>query len=135
MIFLLHIHPLLGYHCIKCMQQMSTAEVMSLFSVHKRYKLGPIFLRTVSMSTLYFHTALRRQDNAKTTMLKQIFCSSLTGLAFVLNFKGTTAESTEILYRGKKSISSSPDFLFQHYFHTFPPPGTRFSTFLHSPQN
>ena len=46
--------------------------------------------------------------------LKQIFCSSLTGLASVLNFKGTTARSTEILYRGKKSISSSPDFLFSH---------------------
>ena len=48
----------LGYHCTKRMQQMSRADVMSLFSVHKCYKLGPIFLRTVSMSTLYFHTAL-----------------------------------------------------------------------------
>ena len=101
-----------------------------LVSVHKRYKLGPIF------------TLLCEDNTDRAFMLwrwKQIFCSSLTGLASVLNFKGTTAESTEILYRGKKSISSSPDFLFRskfrHYFDTFLPPGTRFSTFLHSPRN
>ena len=52
--------------------------------------------------------------------MKQIFCSNLTGLSSVLNFKGTAAELTEILYGGKKNISTSPDFLFpnkfRHYF-------------------
>ena len=112
MIFLLHIHPSLGYHCTKRMQQTSTADVMSLFSIHKRYKLSPIFLRTVSMSTLYFHTALRGQHRSSPFALKvkTNFLFQFDGLAFVLNFKGTTAESTEILYRGKKSISSSPTF-------------------------
>ena len=43
---------------------------MSLFSVHKRYKLGPIFLRTVSMSTLCFHTALRGQHQSSLFALK-----------------------------------------------------------------
>ena len=140
LIFLLHIHPSLGYHCTKCMQQVSTADVMSLFSIHKCYKLSPIFLRTVSMSTLYF--TLLCEDNTDRAFLlkrlKQIFCSNLMGLASILNFKGTTAESTEILYRGKKSISSSPDFLFRskfrHYFHMFPPAGTRFNTFQHTPR-
>ena len=123
------------------MQQTSTTDVMSLFSVHKCYKRGPIFLGTVVMSTLYFQMLC--EDNTDWAFLlwrlKQIFCSNSTGLASVLNFKGTTAESTEILYQGKKSISSSHDLFFRskfrHYFHTFPPPGTRFSTFLHSPRN
>ena len=55
-----HFDLSLGYHCTKRMQQTSTADVMS---VHKRYKLSPIFLRTVSMSTLY-HAALRGQHRS-----------------------------------------------------------------------
>ena len=70
LIFLLHIHQSLGYHCTKRMQQTSTADVMSLFSVHQRYKLGLIFLRTVSMSTLYFHTALPGQHQSSLFALK-----------------------------------------------------------------
>ena len=54
----------------KCMQQTSTADVISLFFIHKRYKLGPIFLRTVSLSTLYFHTALRGQHRLSLFALK-----------------------------------------------------------------
>ena len=52
------------------MQQTSTADVMSLFSVLKRYKLCPIFLRTVSMPTPYFHTALRGQHRSSLFALK-----------------------------------------------------------------
>ena len=70
LIFLLHIHPCLYYHCTKCLQQTSTADVMSLFFVHKRYKLGLIFLRTVSTPTLYFHTALRGQHRSSLFSLK-----------------------------------------------------------------
>ena len=70
LIFLLHIHPSLGYHFTWRMQQTSTADVMSSFSVHKRYKLGPIFLRTVSMSTLYFHTVLLGQHQWSLFALK-----------------------------------------------------------------
>ena len=113
---------------------------MSLFSVHKCYKRGPIFLGTVVMSTLYFQMLC--EDNTDWAFLlwrlKQIFCSNSTGLASVLNFKGTTVESTEILYQGKKSISSSHDLFFRskfrHYFHMFPPPGMWFCTFLHLPR-
>ena len=40
---------------------------------------------------------------------------------------------------GKRAFLLRPTFFFgissEYNFHTFPPPGTRFSTFLHSPQN
>ena len=70
LIFLFHLHPSLGYHCTTRIQQTSTAGVTSLFSVHKRYKLGPIFLRTVSMSTLYLYTALRGQHRSSLFALR-----------------------------------------------------------------
>ena len=46
------------------MQQTSTADVMSLFSVYKRYKLGPLFLRTVSISILYLLLCEDNTDRA-----------------------------------------------------------------------
>ena len=128
MIFLLHIHPSLGYHCTKRMQQTSTADIMSLFSVHKHYKLGPIFLRTVSMSTLYFHTALRGQDRSSLFALK-------VETNFLFQFDGSGFRSE--LQRNNCRVHRNPvprekehfffaDFLFRsefrHYFHMFSVP-------------
>ena len=76
-----HFDLSLGYHCTKRMQQTSTADVMS---VHKRDKLGPIFLCTVSMSTPYFHTALQGQHRSSLFALKveTNFLFQFDGLGF-----------------------------------------------------
>ena len=120
-----------------CNKRVHAADVMYLFSVHKRYKLGLIF----NVNLIFSHCFVR---TTRSTPIEPFCFEGWNKFSVLFQFdgpgfrsdKGTTAESTEILYWGKKNISYSPDFLFRskfrHYFHTFP--GTRFSTFLHSPR-
>ena len=112
---------------------------MSLFSVHKHYKLDPIFLRTVSMSTLYFHTALWEQHRSSLFALKveRNFVPIWRAWLPYWTLKEQLQSQQKSFTKGKRAFFSLSDFLFRnkfrHYFHAFTPPGLRFSTFLHSP--